>query len=81
MESINKDFYDDLPGMVCCMLDVLIDKYGTMLDFKEAWEEYRQHIKSSSMEDMKMPGYIFNKYLDKWNDGNVGGRIWNGLNI
>lgn len=61
---MNKDFYNDLPGMVCIMLDELIEKYGKEEWFEKAWEEYRQHILSSSMDDMKMPGYVFNKYLE-----------------
>ena len=32
--------------------------------FEKAWEEYRQHVLSSSMDDMKMPGYVFNKYIE-----------------
>lgn len=67
--GLNTDFYDDLPSIVCEQLEeYYVRKYGTMSDFKEAWEEYRQHIKSSSMDDMKMPGYIFNKYIAKWNE-------------
>lgn len=58
-----KDFYNELPGMVCIMLDGLIKKYGKEEWFEKAWEEYRQHILSSGMDDMKMPGYIFNKYI------------------
>ena len=62
---MNKDFYDNLPGMVCFILDELIEKYGKEKWFKNAWEEYRKHILLSSMDDMKMPGYVFNKYIDK----------------
>lgn len=62
---MNKDFYDNLPGMVCVMLDELIEKYGKEEWFKNAWEEYRKHILSSGIDDMKMPGYVFNKYIDK----------------
>ena len=61
----NKDFYRNLPGMVCIMLDKYITKYKKEPWFPEAWEEYRQHILNSSMDDMKMPGYVFNKYVKK----------------
>ena len=61
---MNKDFYEELPGMVCAILDDLIEKYGDKQWFNQAWEEYRQHIKDNSMDDMKMPGYVFNKYID-----------------
>ena len=30
-------------------------------------EEYRQHIKSSKLDEQKMPGYVFNKYINKKN--------------
>jgi len=63
--AMNKDFYRDLPGMVCIMLDKYITKYKKEPWFPEAWEEYRQHILNSSMDDMKMPGFVFNKYLKK----------------
>ena len=62
---MNKDFYDDLPGMVCVMLDELIDEYGKEKWFEKAWEEYRQHILTSTMDDMKMPRYIFGKYINE----------------
>ena len=62
---MNKDFYNNLPGMVCIMLDELIEKYGKQEWFEKAWEEYRQHILNSSMDDMKMPGHVFNKYINE----------------
>lgn len=61
---MNKDFYNELPGMVCVILDDLIEIYGKEKWFNKAWEEYRQHVKNSSMDDVKMPGFIFNKYID-----------------
>ena len=62
--KLNKDFYSDLPAMVCIELDdKYIPKFSKEKWFEKAWEEYRQHIKTSSMEDMKMPGFIFNKYI------------------
>ena len=64
---MNKDFYANLPGWVCVVLDDLIEKYGNETWFDKAWEEYRQHIKNSSMGDMKMPGYVFNKYVKEDN--------------
>lgn len=61
--KVNKDFYDDLPGGVCIILDGLIKKHGKEEWFKKAWEEYRQHVLNSDIEDMKMPGYVFSKYI------------------
>ncbi len=63
-KEINKDFYEDLPSMVCVQLDdFFIPKYKHETWFEEAWEEYRQHIKTSNMDDMRMPGFVFNKYI------------------
>ena len=42
---MNKDFYANLPGWVCVVLDDLIEKYGNETWFDKAWEEYRQHVK------------------------------------
>ncbi len=63
-KELNKDFYGDLPGMVCVQLeDVFIPKFGNEEWFEKAWEEYRQHIKTSSMDDMKMPYAVFKNYI------------------
>lgn len=61
---MNKDFYNDLPGCVCEILEDLIKGFGKEEWFEKAWEEYRQHILSSSMDEMKMPGYVFKKYIE-----------------
>lgn len=70
VKDINKDFYICLPGYVCGLLDTYIRKYGEEEWFEEAWEKYRQHIKTSSMDDMRMPGYVFIDYIrgEKNND-------------
>lgn len=60
---MNKDFYNRLPGMVCEDLDNIIEEYGKEEWFEKAWEEYRQHILNSHIDDMRMPGYVFNKYI------------------
>ena len=60
---MNKDFYDDLPGCVCEILEDLIKQFQKEDWFEKAWEEYRTHILNSDMDDMKMPGFVFNKYI------------------
>lgn len=62
-ETLNKDFYNDVPSMVCEQLDRIITKYRSEKWFETAWEEYRQHIKSSTMDTMKMPGFVFKKFI------------------
>jgi hypothetical protein len=65
-ETLNKDFYNDLPSMVCEQLDrIFIPKYRNAPWFETVWEEYRQHIKSSTMDTMKMPMFFFKKYLNQ----------------
>lgn len=62
--DFNKDFYDDLPSMVCESLDFhLIPKFHKEEWFSKAWEEYRQHVKSSTMDEVKMPAFVFQKYI------------------
>lgn len=67
---MNKDFYNDLPGMICVQLEHLIEKYGHESWFNEAWEKYREHIKESDMDTMRMPSFIFKDYIIK-KDPNV----------
>lgn len=67
-KKLNKDFYSDLPEMVCKILDDLIQKYGDRGWFIKAWNEYREYVNNSTMDSMKMPGYIFNKYIENGED-------------
>lgn len=66
---MNKDFYNYLPGWICSILDRMIEKYGNEEWFDKAWEEYRQHIKNTDMNNQMMPGWVFNKYT-KGSDNN-----------
>ena len=63
--DLTKDFYNELPGMVCVILDELKDDYGKEEWFPEAWHEYRQHVLSATMDAMKMPWAIFRKYVER----------------
>ena len=63
----NKDFYSELPGMVCVLLDNIIEKYGDREGFDKAWENYRSHILSSSMDDMMMPQAFFKEVMTSKN--------------
>ena len=54
--TLNKDFYNKIPSMACEALDdTFIPKYGKEQWFNDAWEEYRQHIFTAKMDEMKMP--------------------------
>ena len=64
MIKIEKDFYDNLPGGICIILDNFIEKYSKEDWFEKAWEEYREHILNcESIYDQKMPGYVFSRYI------------------
>jgi len=65
MKELNKDFYDNLPGCVCEILEEIIGIHSKEKWFEKAWEEYRQHVLTNDMDNMKMPGYVFNKYINK----------------
>lgn len=66
--ELNKDFYDRLPGIICVTVDKVVDKYKDEPWFNKAWEEYRQHILTSDIDEMKMPGFVFNKYIKSENE-------------
>ena len=66
LSNLNKDFYNDVPSMVCEQLEkVFIPKFGTEEWFNKAWEEYRQHVKESDTVTMRMPMFIFKRYIPK----------------
>lgn len=67
-KKLNKDFYDDLPGSVCVIMDNLVQKYGEEKWFVEAWMEYRNHVLKSDISSVRMPGFIFNKYIKEKSD-------------
>lgn len=62
--ELNKDFYNNLPSMVCEILErTFIPKFKKEEWFNDAWEEYRQHILQSDIKTMRMPYSIFKKYI------------------
>lgn len=68
---MNKDFYNRLPSCICAMLDDnIIPNYKNEIWFNEAWEKYRQHVLTTSINEMKMPWHVFNKYINKEEENN-----------
>lgn len=61
-KEINKDFYAYLPGFVCGVCDDIIKSYKDQEWFDAFWEEYRNHILSSTIDEQRMPGFYLNKY-------------------
>ena len=66
--SLDTDFYNDLPGMVCEILEILRNKFEKENWFEKAWDEYRHHVLTSNMDEVKMPGFVFNKYIEPTNN-------------
>ena len=62
---MNKDLYDLLPACVCEVLENYIIEYQKEVWFEDAWEQYRQHVLKTSIENVRMPGYIFKHYVEE----------------
>lgn len=62
--TIKKDHYARLPGVVCEVLDRIITKYSDEPWFNKAWNEYRNYVFKTSINNMRMPGLIFKKYAN-----------------
>lgn len=63
--KLNKDFYADLPGMVCVQIeDYIIPRFQDREWFRTFWEEYRQHVLNSDVDNMMMPAHFLKKYVD-----------------
>ncbi len=67
LEILNTDFLVDLPSPIRDIVDQFRWGYSNRKWFPEAWEEYRKHVLESGLGGkIKMPGAVFNKYLDKY---------------
>lgn len=64
LEPLNRDFFRDLPEVICQILNELTWKWGKYSWFNKAWEEYRKHVLDAGLGGKyKMPGFIFNPYI------------------
>ena len=63
--KLEKDFYDQLPENVCMILDNLIMNHADKEWFVKSFNKYRNHILESYPGEMRMPGFIFNEYLNE----------------
>lgn len=64
LEPLNRDFFKDLPEVICQILNDLNWKWGTYPWFNKAWEEYRKHVLDAGLGGkIKMPGFVFNSYI------------------
>lgn len=64
-EKLNKDFYEVLPSSASDSLEDIIKKYYNTDWFIHSWAEYREHVLSNDISAIRMPGYIFNKYINE----------------
>lgn len=63
--KLNKDFYDNLPGMICVQIDDhIIPRLQDRKWFGNFWEEYRQHVLNADVNNMMMPAHFLKKYVD-----------------
>jgi len=63
--ELRKDHYDKLPSMACETLDmILVGKYSKEIWFNEAWDAYRSYVLKTPSRLLRMPGYIFKKYIN-----------------
>lgn len=69
IKPINRDFLDDLPMQVRNIMDDICWTYRDQPWFEEAWEKYRKHVLEAGLGGkIKMPGFVFNEYIDKYVD-------------
>lgn len=69
LKNINRDFYEDLPPQITRILDNLCWDYRECSWFEEAWDKYRMHVLEAGLGGkIKMPGFVFNEYIDKYVD-------------
>lgn len=66
IKVIKRDFFDDLPGSVCNVLDNICWRWRNYDWFEEAWNKYREHVINAAANNtaIKAPGFIFNSYID-----------------
>ena len=64
LEPLNRDFFKDLPDVICQILNDLTWQWGKYPWFNKAWEEYRKHVLDAGLGGKyKMPGFVFNSYI------------------
>ena len=63
---VKRDFLEDLPSNVAACLDSLYWEYRNCDWFEKAWNDYRDQVINTPENKMpKLPGYIFNPYIEK----------------
>lgn len=66
--DLNKDFYEKLTSGVPQILDNIIKKYQDEEWFEQAFNDYREHVLGSTVEEIKLPGVVFNKFFKSSSD-------------
>lgn len=71
IKVVNRDFLENLPEQIKGILWDIQLTYKQEPWFDEAWEKYRKHVLDAGLGGkIKMPGSIFNDYIDKFVDDN-----------
>lgn len=61
--KLNKDFYEKLPSSIPQILDNIIEKYKDNEWFEQLFNEYRAHVLESNINEIRLPGIVFNKFF------------------
>lgn len=63
MKNYSSEVLNNLPGCVCETLQKLSNKYSKEPWYEEACDRYSYHVLTTDMDHVRMPGYIFGKYI------------------
>lgn len=63
MKNYSNEVLNNLPGCVCEILQTLSDKYSNEPWYDEACDRYSYHVLTTDTDNVRMPGYIFSKYI------------------
>lgn len=63
MKNYSNEVLNNLPGCVCEILQTLSDKYSNEPWYDEACDRYSYHVLTTDTNNVRMPGYIFSKYI------------------
>lgn len=63
MKNYSSEVLNNFPGCVCEALQSLSNKYSKEPWYEEACDRYSYHVLTTDMDNVRMPGYIFGKYI------------------
>ena len=64
LKIFKRDFFENLPGEVCRVLDSLIWRWRSYDWFEEAWNKYRDHVLEATEKGGKVKVPVPNRALN-----------------